>query len=155
MFLESIFLIFGGMAILLLFFLLGSDAGLCRVLFYDIVVICAFHLGSLSALLVDHSFLFFVFFFFGGGLLVAGVDQTHDFFVFQLVQPQLFLLLLQDKLLPLELILQFLPFPLQASNLFIALLLYLRPLVLQLLDLILQLRNDLLIDLLTIGFLLF
>lgn len=155
MFMGSIFLIFGGVAVLLLFFLLGSDAGFCGVFFDDVVVICAFHLGSLPAFLVDHSLLFFVFFFFGGGLLVTCVDQAHNFFMLQLIQTQFFLLLFQDELLPLQFILQFLPFPLQRSDFLIALFLYFRPLVLQLLDLILQLRDDLLIDLLTIGFLLF
>lgn len=68
------------MAVLLLFFLLGRNAWF-GVFFDDVIVVCAFHLGGFSALLVDHSLLLLVLLLFFDWLLVTSVDQAHDFFV--------------------------------------------------------------------------
>lgn len=70
----SIILIFGGMTVLLLLFLLGGNTGL-RVFLDDIVILASFHLRSLSALLVDHPLLLLVFLLFVGGRLI--VTSVH------------------------------------------------------------------------------
>jgi hypothetical protein len=81
----------------------------------------------------------------------VGVDQPDDFLVLELVQSQLFLLLLENQLLPFKLVLQVLPLSLQSSDLLVPLFLNFRPLVFELLDLFLELSNGLLADLLAVG----
>jgi hypothetical protein len=67
--------------------------------------------------------------------------------VLQLVQPQFLLLLLQDQLLAFQLVLEVLAFSFQGPDLLVALLLDIGPLPLELLDLVLELRDDGLVDL--------
>lgn len=76
----------------------------CLGILLNDVIIVGLHFGRLPSLLVDHSLLFLVVLLFLG--LFVGIDQAHNFLVFELVEPQLLLLFLQDELLPLEFVLE-------------------------------------------------
>jgi hypothetical protein len=147
----SVVLVLGGKPILLFFLLLGEGGGCLRVLFYDVIVV-AFHLGGLPALLVDDPLLLLVLLLLG--LFVASVDESHDFLVLELVESQLLLLLLQDELLALEFVLEVFAFAFQRSDLLVALFLDFCSLVFKLFDFVLELGDDLLVDFLSVGLLL-
>ena len=122
-----------------------------RILFNDIIII-SFNLWSLSSTLVDYSSFFFILSFFR---FIMRVDQTNDFFVFKLIESELFLLFLKNKFFPLQLILEFLSFSLESSNFLISLFLNISPLILKLLDLLLKLLNCLLANFFLLWFFFF
>lgn len=144
-------IIFGRESVLPLL-LLGLGLGLGgRGLFDDVVVVpSGLKLGGLPSSLVYHPFLLLIVLV--PAFVMAGVDQSHDLLMLQLVQSQLLLLLLEDELLPLELALQILPLPLKSPDLLVALPLDVCPLVLELLDLFLELADHVLVDFLVVGF---
>jgi hypothetical protein len=71
----------------------------------------------------------------------------------ELIQSQLFFFLVEYKFFPFQLVLELLPLSLQRSNLLVSFFFNFRPLLFQLSNFFLQVRNGLLIDLLIVGFL--